>query len=125
MSIIHTYLKSYYIKNRRFKIYLEEDLVFYSINFNELNANFVYNEEELYDDKIDGVPTFLIFQNPVDNKYQNFTDFKPEKLSKKTVYVLLYYSYTGAYSTKSVTMVLSLKLNKIVLKKGLKSVIKQ
>ena len=125
MSIINTLLKLYYLKNRRFKIYLEEDLVFYSINFNELNANFVYDEEELYDDKLDGIPAFLIFQNPVDNKYKYFTDFKPEKLNKNTQYTLLYYAYTGACSTKSVTMVLSLKLNKIVLKKGLKSVIKQ
>ena len=118
MSIIHTFLKLYYLKNRRFKIYLEEDLVFYSINFNELNANFVYDEEELYDDKLDGIPAFLIFQNPVDNKYKYFTDFKPEKLNKNTQYTLLYYAYTGAYSTKSVTLITSLDLKKIALKRA-------
>lgn len=118
MSIIHTILKSYYIKNRYFKIYLEQDLVFYNVSFNDLNVNFVHNEEEFYDDKIDGIPAFLIFQNSVDNKYQYFTDFKADKLSRKRRYALLYYDYTGAYSTKSVTAVISLDLVKIVLKKG-------
>lgn len=125
MFIIHNILKSYYRKNCYFKIYLEQDLVFYSVSFDELNANFVHSEEELYDDSIVGTPTFLIFQNPVDKNYQHFTDFKSEKLSKKTPYALLYYAYTGAYSTKSVTLVLNLELKNIVLKKGLKRVIKQ
>ena len=117
MSIIHTILKSYYKKNRCFKIYLEQDLVFYSVSFDGLNATFVYDEEELYDDKIDGIPAFLIFQNPADKKYQYFTNFKAEKLSNNQSYALLYYDYTGAYSTKSVAIVLDLALKKIVLKK--------
>ena len=78
----------------------------------------MYDEEELYDDKIDGIPAFLIFQNPVDNKYKYFTDFKPEKLNKNTQYTLLYYAYTGAYSTKSVTLITSLDLKKIALKRA-------
>ena len=118
MSIIHTILKSYYLKKKLYKIYLESDLIFYGINFNQMNTNFIMNEEELYNDTIEGIPAFLIFQNPVDKKYQYFTDFKAEKLDKKQTYALLYYDYKGTYSTKTVTMVISLRLKKIVIKKS-------
>lgn len=117
MSKIHTLFKRLFSKNSTLKIHLDEDLVFYSINFKELTTNFVFEVEDLYDERVNGIPAFLIFQNPSTSDYENYTYFEPQRLKEKQPYALLYYDCTGSFGTRAVSAVSNLELRKIVIKK--------
>lgn len=117
MSKIRTLFKRLFSKNSTLKIHLDEDLVFYSINFKELTTNFVFEVEDLYDERVNGIPAFLIFQNPSTSDYENYSYFEPQRLKEKQRYALLYYDCTGAFETRAVSMVSNLELRKIVIKK--------
>ena len=45
--------------NHLLKIYLDLDMIFYDISFDNLNANFVY---DFYNNEVKGIPTFLKLQ---------------------------------------------------------------
>ena len=117
MSKIRTLFKRLFSNNSTLKIYLDEDLVFYSINFKELTTNFVFDVEDLYDERVKGIPAFLIFQNPSTGDYQNYTYFESQRLKEKQPYALLYYDCAGAFATRAVSMVSNLELRKIEIKK--------
>lgn len=89
------------------------DLVFYDINFDDLNANFVYNEADFYDDKIEGVPTFLKLQKATKKSYEYLPTIDLPKLVRNQPYFIFTYKYLRTYSTKSVATVSSLYLSEI------------
>lgn len=116
MSKLHSFFRSVWSQKRTLKIYLDGDLVFYSIDFNELPTNYVFDEEKLYDEDVKGIPTFLIFQNPSTGVYENYTYFESARMKDKQPYALLYYGYRGSFSTRAVSTVNNLKLGKIVMR---------
>ena len=89
------------------------DLVFYDINFDDLNANFVYNEADFYDDKIEGIPTFLKLQKATKKNYEYLPAIDLPKLVTNQTYYIFTYKYLRTYSTKSVATVSSLYLSEI------------
>lgn len=117
MSKIHDFFKSVWSQKRTLKIYLDGDLVFYSIDFNELPTNFVFDEEKLYDEDVKGIPAFLIFQNSSTGVYENYTYFESARMKDNQSYALLYYGCTGSFSTRAVSTVSNLELRKIVMRK--------
>lgn len=97
-----------------FKIYLDLDFQFYSVDFDELHeVNYVYEEKELYDQSFAGISTFLKFQKSNGSDYEFYPDIYYSQLEKKQEYVVITYSFTGAYSTTAVALVQTLRLDKI------------
>lgn len=95
------------------KIHLDMDIVFYDINFDNLNANFVYNETDLYDEKIKGIPTFLKLQKATKKSYEYIPNIYLSKLVRNQPYYIFTYKYLRTYTTKSVATVSSLYLSEI------------
>ncbi len=101
-------------KKNLFKIYLDLDFQFYSVDFDELKeVNYVYAEKELYDQSITGITTFLKFQKPNKIDYEFYPDIYYSQLEKNQKYAVITYSFTGAYSTKAVALVQRLRLDTI------------
>jgi hypothetical protein len=48
--------------NHLLKIYLDLDMIFYDISFDNLNANFVFDEDDFFNNEVKGIPTFLKLQ---------------------------------------------------------------
>lgn len=97
-----------------FKIYLDLDFQFYSVDFDQLQeVNYVYKEKELYDQSIAGITTFLKFQKPNKIDYEFYPDIYYSQLKKNQQYAVITYSFTGAYSTKAVALVQRLRLDTI------------
>jgi hypothetical protein len=101
-------------KKNLFKIYLDLDFQFYSVDFDQLQeVNYVYEEKELYDQSIAGITTFLKFQKPNKIDYEFYPDIYYSQLKKNQQYAVITYSFTGAYSTKAVALVQRLRLHTI------------
>lgn len=114
ISKFKTALKPKKDKENLFKIYLDLDFQFYSVDFDELTeVNYVYEEKELYDQSIAGITTFLKFQKPNKIDYEFYPDIYYSQLVKNQKYAVLTYSFTGAYSTKAVALVQTLRLDTI------------
>lgn len=107
-------LKTKKAKKNLFKIYLDLDFQFYSVDFDELQeVNYVYEEKELYDQSITGITTFLKFQKPNKINYEFYPDIYYSQLEKNQQYAVITYSFTGAYSTKAAALVQRLRLDTI------------
>ncbi|WP_367772500.1 hypothetical protein AB3G33_02975 [Flavobacterium sp. WC2421] len=114
ISKFNTALKTKKAEKNLFKIYLDLDFQFYSVDFDELHeVNYVYDEKELYDQSIAGITTFLKFQKPNGRDYEFYPDIYYTQLGKNQKYAIITYSFTGAYSTKAVAMVQRLRLDTI------------
>jgi hypothetical protein len=114
ISKFKTDLKTRKAKKNLFKIYLDLDFQFYSVDFDELVAvNYVYKENELYDQSIAGITTFLKFQHPNQKGYEFYPDIKYSQLKNNQKYAVLSYKFSGAYSTRAVALVQSQRLDKI------------
>ena len=114
ISKFKTALKTRKAKKNLFKIYLDLDFQFYSVDFDELVAvNYVYKENELYDQSIAGITTFLKLQKPNKKEYEFYPDIYYSQLKKNQEYAVITYSFTGAYSTRAVALVQSLRLDSI------------
>jgi hypothetical protein len=114
ISKFKTALKPKKDKENLFKIYLDLDIQFYSVDFDELQeVNYVYKEKELYDQSIAGITTFLKFQKPNKIDYEFYPDIYYSQLKKNQQYAVITYSFTGAYSTKAVALVQRLRLDTI------------
>ncbi|AXT19801.1 hypothetical protein D7030_01420 [Flavobacteriaceae bacterium AU392] len=111
-------LKYKRLSNQQFKLYLDYDLVFYDINFDGLSINFVYNESELYDNTIEGVPACIKLQRPDKKSYEFYPDIiDNSKLQRGQKFAILEFKYIGWYSTKSVTTVQRMRLTDIRIEK--------
>ncbi len=107
-------LQSNKAKDNLFKIYLDFDIVFYNLSFDALkDVNTVYEEQELYDQSIAGVTTFLKLQKPNKKEYEYYPSINYKFLKSNQKYAVLTYSFSGAFSTKAVTTVQSLTFDKV------------
>ena len=114
ISKLKTALKIRKAKKNLFKIYLDLDFQFYSVDFDDLEAvNYVYDEKEFYDLSISGISTFLKFQKPNERDYEFYPDIKYSQLKNNQKYAVLSYKFSGAYSTRAVALVQSQRLDKI------------
>ena len=98
---------------KRFKVYLDLDMICYSINYDQLNANLVYKEFEFYDNTIEGIPAYLKLQISGTNEYFYYPDIDTSKFNNNEEYAILTYKVCGAFSTKTVLLVLSMELYSI------------
>jgi hypothetical protein len=99
------------------KIYLDMDMVFYDFSFNNLNANFVYNEDDFYNSKIKGIPAFIKLQKSAKKSFEYFPNIDLSRLKNKQKYYVFSYGYLRTYATKSVATVNSLHLSSIIINK--------
>lgn len=98
---------------KRFKVYLDLDMIFYSIDYDRLNANLVYKEAQFYDKTIEGIPAYLKIPIGDTNEYFHYPDVDTTKFNKGDEYAILTYKVRGAFSTKTVLLVLSMELDSI------------
>jgi len=109
-----TTLKTRRAKRNKFKTYIDLDFQFYSLSFDALlSVNYVYDENELYDQSIVGITTFLKLQKPNRKDYEFYPEIYFTKLKSKQEYAVVSYSFSGAHSTKAVALVQSLELDNI------------
>ena len=102
-----------HLLKKRFKVYLDLDMVFYSINYDELNANLVYKEFQFYDKTIEGIPAYLKIPIGDTNEYFYYPDIDTSKFNKGDEYAIITYKFRSAFSTKTVALVLSMELDNI------------
>ena len=103
---------------KRFKVYLDLDMVFYRINYGKLNANLVYKENEFYDNTIEGIPAYLKLQIGDSNEYLYYPDLEPSKLKKGQEYAIICYKTAGAFSNPTIALVFSMELYSIKVRKN-------
>lgn len=122
LNIITTHdLQSNKAKNNLFKIYLDYDIVFYNLSFDTLKeVNTVYEEQELYDQSIAGITSFLKLQKPNKKEYEYYPDIDYSLLKTNQKYAVITYSFSGAFSTRAVATVQNLTLDKVELFKHIK-----
>lgn len=114
-------LQSNKAKNNLFKIYLDYDMVFYNLSFDTLKeVNTVYDEQELYDQGIAGITTFLKLQKPNKKEYEYYPAINYNLLKSNQKYAVVTYSFSGAFSTRAVAMVQNLTFDKVEVFKYIK-----
>lgn len=107
-------LKSNIAKDNLFKIYLDYDIVFYNLSFDSLKVvNIVYEEQELYDQGISGITSFLKLQKPNKKEYEYYPAINYNLLKSNQKYAVITYSFSGAFSTRAVTTVQNLTFDKV------------
>ena len=107
-------LQSNIAKDNLFKIYLDFDIVFYNLSFDALKeVNTVYEEQELYDQSIAGISTFLKLQKPNKKEYEFYPAINYNLLKSNQKYAVVTYSFSGAFSTRAVATVQNLKFDKV------------
>ena len=107
-------LQSSKAKDNLFKIYLDFDIVFYNLSFDALKeVNTVYEEQELYDQSIAGISTFLKLQKPNKKEYEFYPAINYNLLKSNQKYAVVTYSFSGAFSTRAVATVQNLKFDKV------------
>ncbi|MFV8378830.1 hypothetical protein [Flavobacterium sp. LB3R33] len=107
-------LQSSKAKDNLFKIYLDFDIVFYNLSFDALKeVNTVYEEQELYDQSIAGISTFLKLQKPNKKEYEFYPAINYNLLKSNQKYAVVTYSFSRAFSTRAVATVQSLTFDKV------------
>lgn len=96
-----------------FKIYLDLEL-----EFDKLNTNFVYDEVDFYNNKIEGIPTFLKLEKSNKKSYENIPHIDYSRLQKNQKYCIIEFKHLKSYSTKAVLTKSSLILRSIRFKKN-------
>ena len=87
-------LHSNIAKDNLFKIYLDFDIVFYNLSFDALKeVNTVYEEQELYDQSIAGISTFLKLQKPNKKEYEFYPAINYNLLKSNQKYAVVTYSF--------------------------------
>ena len=115
LNIITTHdLQANKAKNNLFKIYLDYDMVFYNLSFDTLKeVNIVYEEQELYDQSIAGITSFLKLQKPNKTEYEYYPDIDYNLLKKNQKYAVITYYFSGAFSTRAVATMQNLTFDKV------------
>lgn len=95
-------LKPYPIKTTIYKICADLDFQFYFLDFDAFQREFVYDEEDFYNDDFEGVPTVVRIRFN-DKDYLDYPDIDRSKLKENSKYVVMTFKETGhSYSTKAV-----------------------
>ena len=76
-------------------------------------VNTVYEEQELYDQSIAGISTFLKLQKPDKKEYEFYPAINYNLLKSNQKYAVVTYSFSGAFSTRAVATVQNLKFDKV------------
>ena len=63
----------YILSRKLFKVYLDLEFAFYNIDYSQILTNIVYDEKELYDNKIKGTPTYFKLEKSLNN-YEYLTN---------------------------------------------------
>lgn len=115
LNLVTTHdLKSNKAKDNLFKIYLDYDMVLYNLSFDSLKeVNTVYEEQELYDQGIAGITSFLKLQKPNKKDYDYYPAINYNLLKTNQKYAVVTYSFSGAFSTRAVGTVQNLKFDKV------------
>ncbi len=107
-------LQSNKAKDNLFKIYLDYDMVFYNLSFDDFKeVNTVYEEQELYDQSIAGITTFLKLQKPNKKEYEFYPEIDFNRLKNNQKFAIITYSFLGTFSTRAVTTVQNLTFHKV------------
>jgi hypothetical protein len=100
-------------KDTIYKIYLDLDLTFYLVNFDHLPNHIVYEEEDLYDTSLSGIPAFLNFQIPEKEDYNSLIDIDLSRLKPGDSYALIKFDHDLFIKTKFVINLQSLTMDRI------------
>lgn len=101
-------------KDNLFKIFLDYDIVFYNLSFDTLKEiNTVYEEQELYNQNIAGITSYLKLQKPNKKEYEYYPDIDYNLLKNNQKYAVITYSFSGAFSTRAVTTVQNLTFDQV------------
>lgn len=99
------------------KIYLDLELEFYELDFENLNTNFVYDETDFYNKAVKGIPTYLRLEKSNKKTYEYFPDIDLSRLQKNQKYAIIEFKHLRSFSTKAVLTKSSLKLSSITFKR--------
>lgn len=99
----------YILSKKLFKIYLDLEFAFYNIDYSQILTNIVYDEKELYDNKINGIPTYFKLEKSLNN-YEYLPEINYSLLAQGQKYAILTYQFTSMFSTRAVTTVQNQKL---------------
>jgi len=97
-----------------FKVYYDYDLVFHHLAVDSINVNSVFEEKELYDFKIKGLTSFLMFDNINTKNWYMYSEIEYSKLKNNQRIAVLYFKNTFTYNTKAVLNVQNRVLCKVV-----------
>jgi hypothetical protein len=106
-------LNRYPFETNIYKIYLDLDMVFYSINYDSFIRHFVYKEEDFHNRDIKGIPCFLKLPISNSKEYLFYPKIDVSKFFHSEQYAILTYKNESFYSTKAVLTVENQTLNKI------------
>lgn len=120
LKLYSKFFKSPCLEESVFKVYAELDLMFYHLNFGDLEINFVIEEDYLYGISYKGIPSVLMIQDKEADSHSPFIDIKKDCFMGNQSYVQLYFKYDRDFNTKLVTSVSSQWLYKIVFRKQIK-----
>jgi hypothetical protein len=113
----HRYIKQQFkpglFKDTLYKIYLDLDLTFYLVNFDKLPDVIVYEEDDLYNPAIAGIPAFLNFQIPGKEDYNSLIDIDISRLKPGDIYALIKFDHDRFLKTKFVTNLQALTMDRI------------
>lgn len=88
------------------KIYLDLDFQFYNVDLDNLkDINIIYDEQELYDENVAGITTFLKFQKANLKDYEFYPDIDFSKLNVNQKYAVVTYKYERIIYTKTVATI--------------------
>lgn len=99
----------YILSKKLFKVYLDLEFAFYNIDYSQILTNIVYDEKELYDNKINGIPTYFKLEKSL-NIYEYLPEINYSLLAQGQKYAILTYQFTSMFSTRAVTTVQNQKL---------------
>lgn len=91
------------------------DMVFYDVNYDQLNTHIVYNETDFYNPTLEGIPAYLKLQIPNSENYTYYPDFNLGDLKAYKNYAVLTYRYKQFYSTKNVLGIMRMTLDDITI----------
>lgn len=97
-----------------FKVYYDYDLVFHHLAVDSINVNSVFEEKELYDFKIKGLTSFLMFDNINTKNWYLYNEIEYSRLKNNQRIAVLYFKNTSTYNTKAVLNVQNRVLHKVV-----------
>ena len=106
-------LNRYPIDTSIYKIYIDLDMSFHSIDFDSFIRHFVYTKEDFYNREIKGIPCFLKLPIYNTKEYLFYPEIDVSKFYHGEQYAILTYKNEGFYSTKAVLIVENQTLNEI------------
>ena len=100
-------------KNAIYKIYADLEFGLYSIDLSKFNKNFVIDEDEMYNQNFDVIPTILCVLDEEETGIRFISKFDTSRLSLNSIYCQFTFKYNSSFSTKSFSTIEDLKLSEI------------